>query len=284
VLGPNGASEQAVLIDLTPFDAVDNRKVVAIIGRSLLKQSLMVMDFDNNALSLFGRRDDYVPPPAMRIAKLGKIDGELPGFSISIEGVAMNAVIDLGSYAPLMVTDGAVTKAWIADGRKWSTQFAFHQGVMQTAQSTNIMATVKSVNVSGFELKDVPIESYVPIQPRPDGKPLAVIGPQFLSRFLATLDLSQLKLGLAPGREFATPFWKNLIGIGMRPTDEGAVVMHVGDNSPGLEAGFKRDEVIRTINGQPPSRQTLRALKAGEEVVVEMTDGTTRKLMAREYY
>lgn len=290
-LGPANVRRRPTLIDLSAFAPERGERLRGIIGLDLLDQARTVFDFDNGVLRMSPRGRSVQMPPGtgslpfllsyVRMGGNAKI--ALPSVDCSLEGSdRIETRINLGSYAPLMVTEGKLAESWFRTGRPWSDAAAFRQGIVASAQTKNILTTLQSVQLGPFRLRNVPVE--IISTEDPSAPTVATIGPQLLSRFLAAVDTADRRLLLSPGKTFDAPFHKSAIGIGFRPDGANLRVTHVASNGPAQEAGVKVDDLVTRLNGETPDRAALRTLKPGDSVELILDDGSKRVFTAREYY
>lgn len=280
----------AALIDLDGFETADGRPVALIVGQPVLDRMKLLFDFDAGIAHVQrqGRKPEIVTPSGMTVIRMLQQAGQtFPTMDIAIEGTPVKAFVRLGGNAPLTVVDGPMRERWFSGGRPWSSIGSFHQGVIGSAESKDLITTVSSVQVGPYTLRDVPLQVVAPNPALPAagiGQPSAMIGAGLLSRFLLMYDARGLELGFRPGAKFGDKFAKNLVGLGVKAQDGGLVVMHVGQNGPAEAAGFRAQEIITAINGAAPVRAAMSAAKAGDRLEFTLAGGDKRIVEAREYY
>ena len=117
------------------------------------------------------------------------------------------------------------------------------------------------------------------------------MGFPVLRRFRFYVDYPHEALWLVPDRAaIAVPFRRGGAGLAIVKEDDALRVFHVAAGSPGEAAGFKAGERVAAIDGRPAASWTQKELRevvrrsAGTVLTFTMADGTTRRIVLRDYY
>jgi predicted aspartyl protease len=271
------------LVDLT-VSAISGLTQSAIIGRDVLNAMGLTVDakegwIEARPLAPGADAPEGLAPVRVQRAGSGDLVTE-----IAVEGGRpLKAMIDLGCGVPLIVRKSAATRRWLADGRR-STGIVTYQALGERmVEHVNPLLTVSSLNIGGHTLSHVPA-AIMPADLAPFGGFEATIGAAALNRFRLFLSTSEARLALAPGRGFADAFYKSLTGMSTVQDRDRVRVVNVWRSSPAEAAGVARGDAIVAINGGPARRTRLASLKAGDALVLELDDGSARRLSAAEFY
>jgi hypothetical protein len=154
------------------------------------------------------------------------------------------------------------------------------------------VATLRSVTIAGFELRNVPAAFQATDvggafdTKRQEGN----LGAGILSRFRVLFDYSRMCLWLEPGPALDAPFPKDKIGLGLEWADGALTVEFVAPGSPAAEAGWKVGERLAALDGRKAGADFRKTSamwleeKAGTRIRLTLADGTERTLTLKEYY
>lgn len=178
--------------------------------------------------------------------------------------------------------------AGLNDGRPSSTVMS---GAVGGMRETGI-ATIRSIDLAGFEIRDVPA-TFPPAGPSAvdSDRVAGNVGLGVLGRFRLITDFEggRLWLGATP-ESLALPFARDRLGLSLRKQAEAIVVQRVSPHSPAAEAGWAAGARIVAIDGVAASALDAAALRAvvsgaaGRTVVLTLEGGETRTLEARDFY
>jgi predicted aspartyl protease len=117
------------------------------------------------------------------------------------------------------------------------------------------------------------------------------IGTGFLQRYRVLLDPRAGRMVLAPGATADAPPLKSTSGLLVRPDGRRLEVVHVMRNSPAQAAGWRGDEAICTVDGDPiPPDYRHSAMASwsvgnpGRTVALGLCGGGTRRLTLADFY
>lgn len=276
------------LMDLSIFGTYQGEPIRAVFGADMLCSGRLLLDAGGAGVAITPARGNASPPEWSDATTLTfkKRDSYLPGLPLEIEGAAFGpTIVDFASTSPIQMPDGPQARALLADGRPWSSSLARHIGSRGEIDAKHILVSARSIRIGTLTFEDVPVEIAAPDAPGPRG-PLVetVIGAALIQRLRLYADFAAGEAHLAAGAQLDAPFRRNRVGLGGRPVEGGLEVMHVADNSPGVEAGLKAGDVIVAVDDGPPDRFRLRNAAEGEALRLKLRDGREVALTARRHF
>jgi len=208
---------------------------------------------------------------------------------LSIEGGAPVVVgLDTGQGGALSVFRHYAEERGFLTGRPVSEARGGGVGGATTMKT----ATLRTVTIAGYELRDVPAAfPTVDVGGAFDTKRQAGnLGAGLLSRFRVLFDYPHGVLWLEPGPHLAAPLPKDRCGLGLQWADGSLTVAFVAPGSPAAAAGWKAGERVAALDGKPAGADYWKTMAswadatAGTEVSLTLADGTLRKLVLRDFY
>ncbi len=273
------------MLDLSDIPTPDGKPVTLIIGRDVLAQVLLTLDFDVGRCAVLrvGERalDRVVEGVQGRMVRLSACAAG-HAMEVVVEGRRLSAAVDLGAAMPLMVREGVQAEAW-ADGRRWSTSGrATARGAAMVVAERKV-TRAKELVVAGCAMAHVPVEVFAVSDPV-FGAVEAVVGAPVLARFLVSLDVAGARMWLKANAAAGARFASATVGARVRVEEDGLHVVHVAASSPAAHAGVQVGDVIASINGAPAKRDTLLHAKPADALSLALVDGTVHDVIAAEYY
>ncbi len=275
------------VIDLAAIGQALGRPLPVILGKDAFNALVVDIDFPARRLT-FHELQGYVPPEgATELALVSS--GAIRAVPVSIEGrPPVLFDFDTGNGGALILYPAYAGAESLLDGRPATTVMSGAVGGVRESG----LATVRSLEIGGFEVRDIPTVF-------PPAGPSAVdadrtagnIGMGILGRFRLVTDFASNRLWLSASPEaLAAPFPKDRLGLGIRLDPGVIVVTRVSTGSPAEAAGLTADARIIAVDGRPAAEMDAGALRAmltspaGREVVLTLEDGATVTLVAREFY
>lgn len=268
----------AVVTDYSQLAAQVRHAIDAVVGGDVFRAYVVEIDFDDQRLSLH-ERATFQPPSTARLIPLGA-KNQMMTAEVEVEGHGLvQALVDLGNNAPLIVSPGPAKAVGLLTGRPVSTARMGGQGPTTIAQIT----TAAYVALAGERFDKVPVL----VPPRSIGLD-ANLGLPILQRFRLYLDFGGQRMWLGGASEARNePFVRDYTGLAVDITGDVLKVNHVARGGPADRAGWKVGDIITRINGDAPveANQSL-ALSAqpGHQVQFTLADGSVRTLTLAEYY
>jgi len=81
--------------------------------------------------------------------------------------------------------------------------------------------------------------------------PWCILGTDYLSRYVITMDFPYMRLYLRPARQYSRPDESNLTGLCLVRRHDRILVHDVYGDSPAADAGIKAGDVVTHIDGRP---------------------------------
>lgn len=273
---------RVVVMDLSAVQRMVGRPVQVLLGRDVFDTAVADIDFQARRIALIPH-EDFVAPgdPSVPL----KPSGDLRSVPISVAGVPMEAILDLGNAGGLLIDQSFAEHYGLLDGRKQSTTL----GVGADGAREELQTSADRVVLAGVTLDGVPMTA----APNLSSKAPANIGLQVLSRFHLVIDFAGDRIWMTPYADAATrPFRKNRAGLALVPDGGRLLVDHVARGSPADRDGWKKGDAIVAIDGQPAPKDGFAAAQAalwvsgpaGRTVTLRLADGRTRKLTLADYY
>jgi hypothetical protein len=158
--------------------------------------------------------------------------------------------------------------------------------------SVQKLTSVRSVEIAGYRIPDVPIGvSQTDIGVYNTKRSAGNLGAGVLSRFRIVFDYGHECLWLEPGDGWnTTPFERNRTGLVLDRKGSALEVLFVAPGSPAAAAGWKIGERITSINGIAVDSGNSDAIYAfgrqpdGTEVRYTLEGGEARTLTLAAYY
>lgn len=273
---------RVVVMDLSAVARVVQRPVQVLLGRDVFDEAVVDIDFRTRRLSLTPRAE-FAPPPGTPVAL--KPSADLRSFPISVAGVEMPAVFDLGNSGGLLIDENFADHYHLLDGRRLSTTL----GVGADGAREEVQATLDKVALGGIRFDGVPATA----TPGLSSRAPANVGLQLLSRFHLTIDFGGDRMWMAPYADATSrPFPRNRTGLMLTPDGPGRLVVdHVAKGSPAERSGWKKGDTVTALDGRPiaPDYAASDASlwiygPAGRKVKLTLANGRTKTLTLADYY
>ena len=273
---------EAMAFDLTSFNVATNRPIMALLGRDVFASLLVDIDFEARRIAF---RDPEVPAMVTG-AKLEPLPPTKFGrkLLISVEGQRpIDALFDLGSDTPLIISPDYVEKVHLLQGKRTSTLLSVGaEGVEEDS-----VASIKTIEVGGLSAHDVPVS--VPKKWAQDVP--AVVGVPILSRFRLMTDFSRDLIWMLPYKDAETKaFQKDRLGMAAMPANDCLRVVHVSPGSPAEVGSLKVGDEVVTINDQAiddaylKSRVRQGMKPAGTILQLRLRSGSKLTMKLADYY
>jgi predicted aspartyl protease len=246
----------------------------AIIGLDVLKKYVIGLDFDRSVVE-FAPADGYTAFPPSGALTLNKNSG-LRMLRVTLDGRDADAVIDTGATSAVHVSIAFEGVDALAAAQASQMLVSTVHGIHQRP-----IASLKNVEFAGRQFASVP--ATLSAQPIGNGVD-AVVGMQLLSQFNLVLDFPRSRMWMSPNANFGKPFRRDRVGLHTLDEEGGRVVL-VASGSPAEKAGFRIGDVVTEMRDETGGRiGSGRDVIAGQKVAVVMGDGSTRTLVAQDYY
>jgi hypothetical protein len=241
-------------LDLSPLRRLTGVPIMGVLGANVWRTWVIQMDFDARQLRFFrpdgqphpewgtsipveteDARGDSIPAPAIRLTvgdftdlfaiDSGAIENNLPtiyGFDCVLRATSRPAI-----------TTPELSAAGRADVR---------------------MLRSPEFQISGLHYRDLLFGESKDWQ--------GGLGLDFLSRHLVTLDCSNHKLYLKPGKEFNRYDEHDMSGLELERVNSKIIILTASPQRPAYEAGLRVGDELLEINGSPTDKSDLYDLRA----------------------
>lgn len=189
--GLSVAGMRAAVLDLAHLSQVTGRGFSLLLGRDVLRELVLDVDFPLSRVS-FHQPDAFAAPRDAQAAPL-KLVGGAPMIPVRIEdGAAIDVMVDTGATGLLAVSAAtAETAGLLAPGRQVRSAHSVSLGGL----SLDRVVTARRVEIAGVSLSNVGVQIYSPSVR--GAIPPGLLGTAFLRRFRMALDLGGGRLFLA---------------------------------------------------------------------------------------
>ena len=273
---------ETMALNLSTFGVATSRPILALLGQDIFAPLLVDIDFANRKIAF---RDPKLPA-AINGAKLVPLLKSRFGrkLSISIEGRRpIEALFDLGSDTPLVISPEYVEREELLQGKKTSTALSVGAG----GTEENKVTVIKAIEIGGTPLHDVPVS--VPNKWALDVQ--AVVGVPILSRFRLMTDYGHDRIWLLRNKDAETQvFQKDRFGMAAMPANDCLQVAHVSPGSPAAAAGLKVGDEVVAVNDQIVDTEYLKSRPrqgmkpAGTVLRLRLRSGSNLTIKLADYY
>jgi hypothetical protein len=277
-------------VPLTEPSLAEGRAIEGILGRSVIEQSAITIDYEHRLLR-FGEAS--IPPGAVVVPVTFNAGRPVVAAELTLKDgrmLPMRMLVDTGARS-ILVNRPFAEKHEIYDALAPSIEGPFSVGI--GGASRQRMGRAQRFAVAGFAF-DAPIvaaaldRAGATAASDVDG----LIGGEILRRFTLTLDYAHRRLLLAPNAALHAPFDADMSGAGFKAADlkfDRILVRYVLPDSPASAAGLQDGDEIVSLDGERVSMQRLRTLfgEPGKRHAVRVRRGsrefdamiTTRRLV-----
>ena len=275
------------VIDLAAIGQAIGRPLPVVLGKDAFNGLIIDIDFPGRLVA-FHEREGFVAPEGLTEVPLIST-GAIRAVPLSIEG-RPSALFDFdtGNGGALIIYPAYAEAEGLRQGRPASTVMSGAVGGMRESG----IATIRSLELAGFEVRDVPTV-YPPAGPSAvdSDRTAGNVGMGVLGRFRLVTDFAgdRLWLGADPAG-LTQPFAKDRLGLSLRKDGAVIVVQRVSPNSPAADAGWSGGERITAIDGAAAADLDAAGLRAvvtgpaGRVVHLTLENGETRTLDSRDFY
>jgi hypothetical protein len=276
--------------DLSAVGARLGRAIPVILGRGLFRAFVVDLDYPCSRLALHDAATYSYAGPGRTIELLPG-EGGRRLMPVRVEDLAPAwFAFDTGSGNAIDLFDGYWRDQRLLAGRRTSTQHGGGVGGTIVAR----LATLRSVKLAGYELRDVPA-SFIEGGGGGSFDTDAIdgnVGADVLSRFRVIVDYGRDRAHVEPGPDWQSrPFRKDRVGLGGSFDEDGVLVTVVAPGSPADKAGWKAGQRITSIDGRPITagswREAVfawRKMPAGTAIRLTDGEGRVHELAASDYY
>lgn len=285
--GVTFADRTVAVIDLAAIGQAIGRPLPVVLGKDAFNGLILDIDFPARRIA-FHEREGFTPPDGLTEVALVST-GSIRALPLSIEGRPPALFdFDTGNGGALIIYPAyAAAEGLLADRPQSTVMSGAVGGVRESG-----IASIRSVSVAGFEVRDVPTV-FPPAGPSAvdSDRTAGNLGLGVLGRFRLVTDFAGDRLWLGAGPDsLVQPFARDRLGLSLRKEAAAIVVQRVSPNSPAAAAGWIGGERIVAIDGVAASALDAAALRAvmsdpGDRTVhLTLESGETRTLHSRDFY
>jgi predicted aspartyl protease len=279
----------AAVIDLGGLVPKLGRSMPVIFGKEVFHSLVVDIDYPAQRLRFIEPADYHNEGAGHRLAISPSEDGH-KNLDISVEGRAPIAVaLDTGSGSALDLFGWYVDESHLLDGRTQVTE-GLSGGV--GGMVTEKLTSVRSVEIAGYALADVPIGMQWSTTGAFATKRIGGnLGAGILKRFRVIFDYAHdcLWLEPQPGWENAA-FERDRAGLDLERKPGALDVLFVAPGSPAAAGGWKVGDRIVAVDGKPvgdvydESIDRFGRGPEGASIKLRLENGTERTLVLRRHY
>ena len=278
----------AAVIDLAGVGRRVGRPLPVILGKELFHALVVDLDYPGSRIRFLDAASFRYGGPGRKVDLIPAEDGHKSLRLVMEGGEPVVVGLDTGQGGALSVYRHYADARGFLTGRPVSER----RGGGVGGATTMKVATLRSVTIAGYELRNVPAAFQATDvggafdTKRQEGN----LGAGILSRFRVLFDYSRACLWLEPGPGLGAPFPKDKSGLALQWADDALTVEFVAPASPAAEAGWKEGERIVALDGEAAGARWWETFtrwteaKAGTAVRLTLPDGTERTLVLKEYY
>src|ERR1043165_1270873 len=247
-------------VPLTEPSLAEGRAIEGILGRSVIEQTVITIDYERHALR-FG--DAAVPAGAVVVPVT--FDARRPVVAAELtladgRTLPMRLLVDTGAARAVVVNRPFAERHQVYDSLPLEGTLSVGIG----GPSRQRMGRAKRFAVAGFAF-DAPVISASMDRAGATaiGEIDGLVGGEILRRFTVTLDYARSRLLLAPNAALHEPFEADMSGAGFKAANlkfDRILTRYVLPHSPASEAGLQEGDEIVSVDGEHVSLQRLRAL------------------------
>jgi len=267
VVGLEGNKQPVVLA--LPLEAMQSRfghDIDGIIGGDFIKQFVVEIDYPARVLRLHDK-DKFVYSGSGEIVPTRLNSGGHPIISgeITVAGrppISAKFVVDVGSGACLALHSPFVEQQRLLEAPQKTIKSLGGGGA--GGRVTGRAGRIAELKIGKFQIENpLVLFSQDKAGAFASSEPQGNIGQQILSKFTVFLDYARDRIILEPNAGFKDPIAPVMSGV--RIVAEGADyktfrVEELIEDSPGIEAGIQKDDIILTVDKHPTSDMTLSRL------------------------
>lgn len=278
------------VMPLAKLTAAYGDELTVILGKELLNEVVLDIDFDNQRIAM-ENADHYQPPPGSIAVPLNLNKDALRTVDVRIEGgPAVPALFDLGSNSSLAINASYWEPHQLARNHRSSVVGVGGVGGGKVVASEIVAG---SLTIGPFEFSNVPAE----LSPRgptaaESDRTLANVGAEVWSRFRVITNYAENRLYLLPtASAFRKPFNKDRSGLALAPASGGLAVFAVAGGSSAARQGWHVGDTILKVDGASAvanQSDDWRWRSAGTVVLLSGTNSNgkpfERRLVLEDFY
>ena len=280
-------SINAAAFDLKPIAGRIGHPMPFVLGDEVFNELAVDIDFAHHRLA-FREPAGMTPPGGAAIVSLSRIFGNR-SVPVAIEGAAPAPFeFDLGNGGPPEVYPAYYQAHELLHDRRTSQVLG---GGVGGFHPTTI-ASLHKLTFAGVDFHEVPVTFTADtLSGSNSNVVVGNIGLSILARFRLIVDYPDDRLYAAPyeGAAFL-PFDKDRLGMSLKKVADHIEVEFVSPGSPAQAVGFKIGDMISRLGDKPATEwteamlATVRYGRAGEVLIVTLTDNVERKVVLTNFF
>ncbi|WP_182911836.1 aspartyl protease family protein [Sphingomonas cavernae] len=268
----------ALILDLRPIARATRAPIDLVLGHEFFLRSAIDIDPDRGALRFLDNGSENIKHwlPVVQMS-----DGHFCTTIALKDGLQTDAIIDLGSLAPLYISPDLAIEYDLFKGiRRGSNASTGVEGV-----AISQLGRLPKLQLADAVFHDVPFA----VPPVWCFAAPVVLGLPLLMRFRCYLDFGRRRMQMIPASGLERPFGRDRSGLSVIHVGEQLRVVHVARDSPAARAGLNVGDGIiaindETINLSSANRRNLGKQPPGTRYVLSILGKGDRELVLEEYY
>jgi PDZ domain len=264
------------------FAKITGQPVPLMLGEEAFNRMVVDIDYAHERLAFRDPANIRKPPLAVEVPLI-ELDG-VRVVPLSINGAPpVQFELELGNVSgPLLVTPSYAKAHKLLEGHPTSQRLS--------GKFVEPVVTLDHLSFAGVDFPKAPI-ALVPDSALPPASITGGVGLPLLSHFHLIIDYPNNRLFAIPNSGVPKPsFIKDRLGLVAAREGDKLRVTFVAPASPAEAAGFKKDDMIATLNGKSVEAEldlnilTLRFADPGTRFRFTMRDGQVRQIQATDFF
>lgn len=236
-----------ISFSLTPISQALGIEVQGILGAPFLANRVMTLDVDRQQV-VFSDADSHEPESEGMVIDVDAAGRPyLPG--VTVGDATLSFLVDTGHIGPSISLEKAVFQRLCEQGLITSVRASLAK--VAGGESEGRSGVLKTFRIGPFSHSSVTVTE----------DDANILGINYLSRFVVTLDMANRRIHLAKGEGYKRPDFRSSSGLALLWIGGNVVVASVDQHSPADRAGISEGDLLVEINGREASGDALNQIR-----------------------